>query len=160
MPIGYIQSGSICFLYSIVNSDLKYYITDNQGPQVSTCPSEWSNVSTASDHVCAIASDNNAYCWGYNQSGQLGNGSTTDSAVPVKVTNTGALSGKTIKYITANTYQESYGYTCAIASDDNAYCWGYSSAAYGLLGNGATSYSTVPVAVSTSGVLSGLTILP
>ena len=36
-------------------------------------------------HSCALTAQQVGYCWGNNFSGQLGNGSTTDSDVPVKV---------------------------------------------------------------------------
>ena len=100
--------------------------------------------------TCAIASDNQAYCWGWGNRGELGNGSATSNSVPVAVTNTGVLSGKTIKAIAA------YNNTCVIASDNQVYCWGYN--ATGGLGNGSTTDSSVPVAVIKSGVLSGKTI--
>ncbi len=103
-------------------------------------------VNAASDNTCVIASDNNAYCWGQNASGQLGNNSNTTSYVPVAVTTSGVLSGKTIKQIEMATFS-----ACAVASDNNAYCWGSNP------GNN-TSSSIVPVAVTTSGVLSGKTI--
>jgi alpha-tubulin suppressor-like RCC1 family protein len=110
------------------------------------------SISTSADHSCAIASDNLAYCWGYNQSGQLGNNSTTQSLVPVAVYTGGVLSGKTVKSIVP----QSVDHTCAIASDNLAYCWGSNS--NGQLGNNSTTQSSVPVAVDTSGVLSGKTI--
>ncbi|MDK2899024.1 MAG: hypothetical protein PWQ10_211 [Patescibacteria group bacterium] len=109
------------------------------------------SISSSVDHTCVIASNNQAYCWGYNAQGQLGNNSTTNSTVPVAVTTSGVLSGLTIKSIAVNQY-----HTCAIASNNQAYCWGYNI--YGQLGNNSTTNSTVPVAVTTSGVLSGLTI--
>jgi len=109
-------------------------------------------VASTSGSMCAIASDNNAYCWGRGSSGRLGNGTSNDSNVPVAVTTSGALAGKTIKQIVASLS----GYMCAIASDNNAYCWG--SGLNGQLGNGVSSNSTVPVAVTTSGALSGKTI--
>ena len=56
---------------------------------------------------------------GGNSSGQLGNNSTINSGVPVAVNTSGVLAGKTIKQISAGS-----SHTCAIASDDKAYCWG------------------------------------
>lgn len=102
-------------------------------------------------HTCVVASDDNAYCWGNNNKGQLGNNSITTSLIPVAVDVSGVLSGKTIKSIT--TSQQS---TCVIASDEKAYCWGYNN--YGELGNNSITDSRVPVAVDTSGVLNGKTI--
>lgn len=39
----------------------------------------------ARKHVCGVASNGGLYCWGSNESGQLGNGSATDRAVPTPV---------------------------------------------------------------------------
>ncbi|MFZ3009609.1 MAG: prepilin-type N-terminal cleavage/methylation domain-containing protein [Candidatus Microsaccharimonas sp.] len=102
-------------------------------------------------HTCAIASDDKVYCWGRNNYGQLGNSTTTDSSVPVVVSTTGVLSGKTIKSLVAG-----FAHTCALATDSKVYCWGYGF--FGQLGNSSTANSSVPVAVSTSGVLSGKTV--
>lgn len=107
------------------------------------------SIALGSTHSCAIASNNLAYCWG--GAGRIGNGTSVNSLVPVAVSTAGVLSGKTIKSITAN-----WAYTCAIASDDQAYCWGWGG--YGQLGNNSTADSTVPVAVTTTGVLSGKTL--
>jgi alpha-tubulin suppressor-like RCC1 family protein len=112
------------------------------------------SISAGYYHTCAIASDNQAYCWGANWSGQLGNNSTTRFfLVPVPVDTTGALNGKTILSIATG---ESH--TCAIASDNQVYCWGINGSA-GQLGNNSTTNSLVPVPVDTSGVLNGKTIL-
>ena len=56
-------------------------------------------ISTGHYHTCAVASDDKMYCWGENNNGELGNGSTVDSRVPVAVNMTGVLAGKTIKQI-------------------------------------------------------------
>ncbi|MEI7917847.1 MAG: prepilin-type N-terminal cleavage/methylation domain-containing protein [Candidatus Saccharibacteria bacterium] len=109
------------------------------------------SIETGEAHTCAIASDNLVYCWGRNQLGALGNNSTVESHVPVAVTSTGVLSGKTIKSLSSGA-----DHTCVVASDNLAYCWGYNS--NGQLGNGSTTQSNVPVAVATTGVLSGKTI--
>jgi len=103
------------------------------------------------DHNCAIASDDKVYCWGDNGNGQLGNGSTTQSNVPVAVSTTGALAGKTIKRIATGS-----DHACAVTTDNQVYCWGRNS--NGELGNGSTADSNVPVAVSMPGTLAGKTI--
>jgi prepilin-type N-terminal cleavage/methylation domain-containing protein len=104
-------------------------------------------------HVCAIASDSNSYCWGYNADGELGNNDSVDDNImhPVAVTTSGVLSGKTITAISAGQL-----HTCVIASDNKAYCWGANAS--GQLGNNSTTQSLVPVAVNTTGVLSGKTV--
>jgi len=98
-------------------------------------------------HVCAIDSTGAAYCWGSNGGGQLGINSTR-SLVPVAVTTSGVLSGVTLTQIAAG-----YAHTCAVSSAGAAYCWGANG--NGQLGNSSTTSSLVPVAVTTSGVLSG-----
>ena len=103
------------------------------------------------NHSVALASDGTLYAWGYNNKGQLGNNSTTDSHVPVAVDMSGILSGKTITSITAG-----YRHSVALASDGTVYAWGQNY--NGQLGNNSTTDSHVPVAVYTSGVLSGKTI--
>jgi alpha-tubulin suppressor-like RCC1 family protein len=42
-------------------------------------------ISVGFDHQCAMRTDGTALCWGYNDKGQLGNGSTWNSAIPVEV---------------------------------------------------------------------------
>lgn len=111
------------------------------------------SISAGLNQTCAVASDNQAYCWGDNSEGELGNNTRTSSLIPVAVDTSGALSGKTILSISTGSQN-----TCAIASDNLAYCWGDDST--GSLGAaGTTSDSSVPVPVDTSGVLAGKTIL-
>jgi len=102
-------------------------------------------------HTCAIASGQ-AYCWGPNGYGQLGNASIIKSIVPVKVDTSGVLNGKTVTAIAVGEY-----FSCAIAGGQ-AYCWGYNG--FGSLGNNSSTDadSNVPVAVNTAGVLNGKTI--
>jgi len=104
-----------------------------------------------SGHTCVIASNNLAYCWGNGVSGQLGNNTLASSKVPVAVYTAGVLSGKTILSISNGMH-----HTCVIASDNQSYCWGSGS---GRLGNGLTANSPVPVAVTSSGALTGKTVL-
>ena len=106
-------------------------------------------ISAGAYHSCAVA-DGRAYCWGYNFDGELGNGSFMDALVPVAVDTSGMLAGKTITAISVGYY-----HSCAVA-DGRAYCWGLNVS--GQLGNNSTTKSSVPVSVSTSGVLAGKTI--
>ena len=112
------------------------------------------SIAAGAYHTCAIASDNQAYCWGSDSNGQIGNGATTgDQGSPVAVVTSGVLSGKTITSLSSGG-----NHTCSIASDNLAYCWGVD--VNGELGNGATTGDQVnPVAVDTSGVLSGKTVM-
>lgn len=133
---------------STVDEDLAYNVDpDGAITEGEYVPFGYALVSAATFHTCALDYEGLAYCWGENSDGQLGDNSTTDSYVPVEVDMTGVLSGKTLSKI-----EGGFAYTCALASDSNAYCWGS-----GRLGT-ATTESHVPVAVSTSGVLSGKTI--
>jgi prepilin-type N-terminal cleavage/methylation domain-containing protein len=105
-------------------------------------------VISSEGNTCVLANDGNAYCTGINQFGQLGRGDVNDSNVPVLVSNTGVLLNKTIK-----TISNSHWAFCALASDDQVYCWGGNWA--GQLGNNSNNQSSLPTAVNTSGVLSG-----
>lgn len=86
----------------------------------------WQSLTTGVDHVCALTAEGKAYCWGGNQWGQLGNGSTnSESQVPV------AVSGNlTFREIAAGAWT-----TCGITTANAAYCWGYG--ADGQLGIGS-----------------------
>jgi alpha-tubulin suppressor-like RCC1 family protein len=102
-------------------------------------------------HACALDSGGTAYCWGYNNAGQLGNGTTATSDVPVAVDTSGTLAGETLTQISA-----AAEHTCALDAAGTAYCWGVNG--YGELGNGDLTGSVTPVAVDTSGVLAGKTL--
>lgn len=94
-------------------------------------------VGVGSGTTCAIANDGSLKCWGRNNFGQLGDGSTTDSAVPVTVK---GLS-ETIKEVSVGTY-----HACAVTTNGAAKCWGYNI--YGQLGDGTLVNKSTPVSVS------------
>ncbi len=88
-------------------------------------------------HVCARVNDGTARCWGSNDVGQLGTGSTsTMSSLPVAVTGL------------SNVAAVSTGgfHSCALLTDGTVRCWGQGSD--GQLGNGGTAQSSSPVVVS------------
>ncbi len=77
-------------------------------------------ISAGSNHTCAIASDNNIYCWGMGNNGQMGNGyAIRDNYIPEVVYILGTLKDKTPIYISSID-----DYSCILASDNHTYCWG------------------------------------
>jgi hypothetical protein len=105
-------------------------------------------ISAGAYHSCAVA-DGKAYCWGYNPYGQLGNDTTSNSTVPVRVDTSGPLAARTVTAITTG-----FWHSCVVA-EGRISCWGDNRA--GQLGNNTTTNSSVPVPADTSGPLAAQT---
>jgi alpha-tubulin suppressor-like RCC1 family protein len=97
-------------------------------------------------HSCALMTDGNVRCWGQNDSGQLGNGTVVNNAVPSQVMN---LGGKAIALAVGNLH------TCALLSTEDVRCWGRND--YGQLGDGTNTNRTTPV--TPSNLLPGVTAI-
>ena len=94
-------------------------------------------VATGKTHSCAILDNASVNCWGYNNHGQLGDGTVNSSNVPVWVDlgdNVSAVS------LTAGD-----SHTCALTNNGTMMCWGYNS--QGQLGDGTTNNSYIPVSI-------------
>jgi alpha-tubulin suppressor-like RCC1 family protein len=89
----------------------------------------------------ALMSDGSYYDWGYNRAGQLGNGTTTDSSVPVHV----ALRAPVTQVFQGGSGPKN-GQTLAILADDSLWTWG--NGAHGQLGDGTTHNATIPIRVT------------
>ncbi len=92
-------------------------------------------------HSLAVTSTGGVLAWGYNGDGELGDGSKTNSNVPVKVK---LPSGTKVIAVAAGGY-----YSLALTSTGAVLAWGYN--ADGELGDGATADSKVPVKVKLPG---------
>ncbi|MCW3782545.1 RCC1 domain-containing protein [Defluviimonas salinarum] len=98
-------------------------------------------------HTCGLTWTNSVICWGQNNEGQLGNGTTVDSLTPVQVV---GLVGNVTKIATT------FNTTCALRTDRRVLCWGPSM--WGGLGNGVgtNSSATSPI-FSTPQLVVGIT---
>ncbi|MGH7515011.1 MAG: RCC1 domain-containing protein [Gemmatimonadales bacterium] len=86
--------------------------------------------------TCGVTTDNRGYCWGNNDEGYLGDGTTTNRTAPTAVA--GGLRFRQISTGAA--------FTCGVTTDFQAYCWGFGGR--GDLGNGGTDEHDSPVAVA------------
>lgn len=94
---------------------------------------DFTRISAGTAHTCALTAAGQAYCWGRNTAGQLGNGTRAPADAPVAV-----LGGHTFVAISAGGT-----HTCARTPAGPVYCWGDNGR--GQLGNDTTTMATSPV---------------
>jgi alpha-tubulin suppressor-like RCC1 family protein len=99
-------------------------------------PAQFRQVSAGEEHTCGVTPDDRAYCWGRNEEGELGDGTTSERLTPVPVAT--ALRFRQIR--------AGFFTTCAVTTDYRAFCWG--SNARGEIGDGTTTDRLTPVAVA------------
>lgn len=98
------------------------------------------HVAVSNDSACVVNGSWGISCWGRNDNGQLGDGTTNPSTVPV--TNL-VLNGRQMR--TNQVVSGGAGDFCATGDNGTIWCWG--SGANGQLGNGSRRSSAVPVQV-------------
>jgi alpha-tubulin suppressor-like RCC1 family protein len=103
---------------------------------VSGLPAAATAVDCGAYHTCALLASSEMACWGWNVSGQVGDGTTADRNLPVLIS---AVTDP-VRQMSAGGY-----HTCALLQSGDILCWGQNS--YGQLGNGTTSDSLTPVQV-------------
>jgi len=106
----------------------------------------FSQVSAGGYHTCGVTTGNVAYCWGSNEFGQLGDGST-DGLTALRSRPSMVAGGLRFRQVSAGS-----SHTCGVTTEKRVYCWGFNFD--GELGDG-TGYPTnierltpVPVAVA------------
>src|SRR3990167_4891225 len=87
-------------------------------------------------HAIALKSDGTVWAWGYNDDGQLGDGTTTNRSTPVQISG--------LSDVTA--IAGGWSHTIALKSDGTVWAWGNNED--GRLGDGTTTSSSTPVQVS------------
>src|SRR5213594_870733 len=97
-------------------------------------------VSAGGFHTCALPGDGTVRCWGQNDYGQLGNG--TSDPVPDSPSTFNPTPVTVSGITTAVAISAGGWYTCALLQDGTVRCWGDNT--YGELGNGAAVLSPSP----------------
>lgn len=98
-------------------------------------------ISPGAHHNCVLTTAGAVQCWGRNNFGQTGDGTTVDRTTPGTVV--GLSSG-------ATQIMQGGLHGCAIDSAQTMRCWGYNS--YGQLGNGMKGSTPVTQPVSVTGL--------
>jgi alpha-tubulin suppressor-like RCC1 family protein len=99
----------------------------------------FTGIGVGEQHTCALSTAGTVFCWGVNDLGQLGNGTTTGRTTP------GAVSGGRA-FVSLSVGAR---HSCALTSDGTAYCWGYNFS--GQLGRlTSVEWGGTPAAVTTS----------
>ena len=99
-------------------------------PSPVALPAAATGVSAGGAHSCASLADASIWCWGANDSGQLGDGTTVDRPTPARVAGArGAVSAGAL-------------HTCASSADHVVSCWGADTS--GQLGDGVTLTISAP----------------
>jgi alpha-tubulin suppressor-like RCC1 family protein len=90
-----------------------------------------------------VTTTGEAYCWGLNGSGELGDGTTINRDAPAPV-----AGGLRFELVKAGGAVFTTG-SCGRSTSGIVYCWGFGGD--GLLGNGGVQNSSVPVEVASQG---------
>ena len=102
-------------------------------------------VSAGNTHSLALESDGSVWAWGANESGQLGDGTTTNNNTPRRVP------GLTMGFVAISA---GYSFSLAAKSDGTVFAWGLNQSYQ--LGDGTTTQRNSPISWGPSGVITGL----
>jgi alpha-tubulin suppressor-like RCC1 family protein/uncharacterized protein YjdB len=126
------------------SSGLTSTFTKIQGSQT------FAQLAAGGTHACGLVSSGAIYCWGLNDNGQLGDGTTSGSGTGI-ASPTAVASGSTLKFVAVTA---GGNHTCGLTGTGAAYCWGDNST--GQLGDGTTSDRNTPTAVQGNLIFSQL----
>ena len=113
----------------------------------------FSTLTAGSLHACALDTGGSAWCWGLNQSGQLGGVSTDactrsrDAGVTLACSRYPVPVSGGLRFTAISAGTDGGGEaTCAISTAGRPWCWG--GGAYGQIGNGQKQNASTPMAVN------------
>jgi alpha-tubulin suppressor-like RCC1 family protein len=102
-------------------------------------PQRFTDIAAGAVHSCGLATNGDAWCWGSNVYGQLGDDSNVDSASPVRVAGGHA-------FVALHAFGS---HNCGVTSAGETFCWGYNLD--GQLGDGTRTHRSRPVYVQRPG---------
>ena len=109
----------------------------------------YTQVNAGNTHSLAVGSDGNAYAWGCNQQGALGNNTASwfgdANPVPMRVRDPANPADKD-QGLKATQVSSGFNHSLAVGSDGNAYAWGSNDT--GQLGDDTTNDKSAPVPVA------------
>ena len=127
-------------------SNFPYMPVDESTGNLVNCPTQatqptpppdlaGSTIAAGNQHSLALTADGSLWAWGWNLSGQLGDGTTTNRSTPVRV-----QGPSNVQQIAAG-----HQHSLALTADGSLWAWGDNSSSQ--LGDGTTTSRTTPVQV-------------
>lgn len=137
-----LTSGGQAYCWGLnANSQLGDSTTTNRTSPVAVVQAgglTFTQVTTGSAYTCGLDGSGQEWCWGFNSTGQLGNGGTTSTRVPTAVSQP---VGVTFAYVSAGSV-----HNCALDGGGQTWCWGRNN--FNQVGDGTSTQRNSPVAVS------------
>ena len=127
-----------------VDSTVPVRVRDPTSPKDASKGLKATAINAGGEHSLAVGNNGYAYAWGWNLYRQLGDGTTSNSSVPVPVRDPTSPADAS-KGLQATRFSVGDHHSLAVGSNGYAYAWGENS--YGQLGDGTTDDSNVPVSV-------------
>jgi alpha-tubulin suppressor-like RCC1 family protein len=124
---------------------------DNYTASTYTVDSMWTEISAGDSHSLFLRSDGRVFACGFNNYGQLGDGTTTNSSTPIPISTTNIGTTYPIIAISAG-----YAHSLFLRSDGKIFACGYNID--GRFGDGTTTNSSIPIEINRTNIGTSLPI--
>ncbi|MBU1221349.1 hypothetical protein KKF34_02600 [Myxococcota bacterium] len=133
------------------NGQSGFFLTDSFTPVAVLQSEDYVDIAACQEHTCAIDINGDLWCWGKGSDYELGTGGTDDSAQPVLVDAPSGVEFVKVMCSISELRQTGYsGFTCALSSVGDLYCWGDNYNKGRLGNNGAATFEPLPAMVHQS----------